>query len=103
MHALLDASFWPGLMLEEGLDYQATMLQPVGGMDRIAHAFAQKLGKVVKYGCPVREIRKSAHGVRVVYSERGATRSLEAAYCICTLPLSVLFAKTPQKIGRRKK
>ena len=26
----------------------------------------------------------------MVYSERGAARSLEAAYCICTLPLSVL-------------
>jgi monoamine oxidase len=92
MHALLDASFWPGVMFEEGLDYQATMFQPVGGMDRIAYAFAQKLGKVVKYGCPVREIRKTPDGVRVVYTERGAVRSLEASYCICTLPLSVLKA-----------
>jgi monoamine oxidase len=90
LHALLDASFWPGLMLEEGLDYQATMLQPVGGMDRIARAFAGKLGKTVKYGCPLGEIRKSASGVRIVYSERGANRTLEADYCICTLPLSVL-------------
>ncbi|HXP84500.1 MAG TPA: FAD-dependent oxidoreductase [Bryobacteraceae bacterium] len=94
MHALLDASFWPGLMVEEGLDFQATMFQPVGGMDRIAHAFAQKLGKVVKYGCPVKEIRKTPNGVRVVYTERGAARSLEASYCICTLPLSLL--KTTQ-------
>jgi monoamine oxidase len=92
MHALLDASFWPGVMFEEGLDYQATMFQPVGGMDRIPHAFAQKLGKVVKYECPVREIRKTPNGVRVVYTERGAARSLEASYCICTLPLSVLKA-----------
>jgi monoamine oxidase len=90
MRALLDASFWPAVMREEALDYQATMLQPVGGMDRIPHAFAQKLGKAVKYGCPVREIRKSANGVRIVYSERGSSHSLEAAYCICTLPLSVL-------------
>jgi monoamine oxidase len=92
MHALLDASFWPGVMFEEGLDYQATMFQPVGGMDRIPHAFAQKLGKVVKYECPVKEIRKTPSGVRVVYTERGAVRSLEASYCICTLPLSVLKA-----------
>src|SRR5258708_4787700 len=90
MRALLDASFWPGVMFEEGLDYQATMLQPVGGMDRIPHAFAQRLGKAVKYGCPVREIRKTPTGVRVAYTEHGATRSMEASYCICALPLSVL-------------
>ena len=92
MRALLDASFWPGVMFEEGLDYQATMFQPTGGMDRIPNAFAQKLGHVVKYGCPVREIRKTPNGVRVVYTEGGAVRSLEASYCICTLPLSVLKA-----------
>jgi monoamine oxidase len=90
MRALLDASFWRGIVHEEGLEYQATMFQPVGGMDRIAHAFAQKLGKVVKYGRPVSEIRKTPDGVRIVYSERGAERSLEASYCVCTMPLTVL-------------
>lgn len=94
MHALLDAGFWPGLAFEEGLDYQATMFQPVGGMDRIPYAFAEKLGKVVRYECPVREIRKTAKGVRIVYTERGHERSLEAAYCVCTVPPSVL--KTTQ-------
>jgi monoamine oxidase len=59
-------------------------------MDRIPYAFAQRLGKTIKYGCPVTEIRKTENGVRVVYSERGVTRSMEASYCICTLPLSVL-------------
>ena len=59
-------------------------------MDRIPYAFAQRLGKAIKYGCPVSEIRKTENGVRVVYSERGATRSLDAPYCVCTLPLTVL-------------
>ena len=90
MHALLDASFWRGLAQEETFDQQATMLQPVGGMDRIPYAFAQRLGKTIKYGCPVSEIRKAENGVRVVYSERGAPRSLAASYCVCTLPPVVL-------------
>jgi len=90
LHALLDASFWRGLAQEETFDQQATMLQPVGGMDRIPHAFAQRLGKTIKYGCPVTEIRKMQNGVRVAYSERGTSRSMEASYCICTLPLAVL-------------
>ena len=90
MRALLDASFWRGLAQEETFDQQATMLQPVGGMDRIPYAFAHRLGKAIKYGCPVSEIRKTPTGVRVVYSERGAARSLEASWCVCTLPLTVL-------------
>jgi monoamine oxidase len=90
MHALLDASFWRGLAQEETFDQQATMLQPVGGMDRIPYAFSKSLGKAIKYGCAVQEIRKTPSGVRIEYSERGAMRSLEAAYCIATLPLVTL-------------
>jgi|SRR5579871_627290 len=90
LRALLESSFWRGLAQEETFDQQATMLQPLGGMDRIPHAFAQRLGKSIRYGCAVREIRKTGNGVRVVYSEHGATRSLEASYCVCTLPLTAL-------------
>ena len=89
MHALLDASFWRSMMFEESFDMQATMFQPVGGMDRIPYAFAQRLGKVVKYGCPVQEIRKTSTGVRIVYKERGVEQTLEASYCICALPLHI--------------
>jgi len=92
MSALLDASFWRALTFEEGLDMQATMLQPIGGMDRIPYAFAKSLGNVVKYRSAVQEIRKTPHGIRIVYQDGAgrATRALEAAYCICTLPVSVL-------------
>jgi monoamine oxidase len=90
LRALLDASFWRGLAQEESFDQQATMLQPVGGMDRIPYAFAKRLGKRIKYGCQVTEIRKTDNGVRVVYSERGASHPFEAAYCVCTLPLILL-------------
>jgi monoamine oxidase len=92
MHALLDADFWMGMMFEEMLDMQATMFQPVGGMDRIPYAFAGKLGDVVQYGTQVREIRKTEHGVKVVYTDAksGATKAMEADYCICALPITIL-------------
>jgi monoamine oxidase len=89
MHALLDANFWRSLMFEESFDMQATMFQPVGGMDRIPYAFAQSLGSVVKYNCPVQEIRKTPNGVRIVYTEKGAPEALEASYCVCALPLHI--------------
>ncbi len=94
MHTLLDENFWQGVMFEENFDMQATMFQPVGGMDRIPYAFAKSLGKMVKYGAPVTEIRKTAKGVRVGYMEKGRPASIEADYCICAMPLTVL-KKTP--------
>jgi monoamine oxidase len=87
MHSLLDANFWNAILFEEGIDYQATMFQPVGGMDRIPYAFARKLGKVVQYRSPVKEIRKTSNGVRIVY---GQGRALDADYCICAMPASIL-------------
>jgi monoamine oxidase len=90
MHALLDAEFWRSMMFEEQLDMQATMFQPVGGMDRIPYAFARKLGSVVQYDCPVKEIRKTEKGVRITYAQAGATKTLEADYCICAMPITIL-------------
>ncbi len=90
MHALLDANFWNAILFEEGLDYQATMFQPVGGMDRIPYAFAHRLGKVVQYRSPVKEIRKTSSGVRILYTRGGVAKSLDADYCICALPISIL-------------
>ena len=68
------------------------MFQPVGGMDRIPYAFAHALGNIVHYNSPVAEIRKTANGVKVLYrkGEKGPITSIEAPYCICTLPLTIL-------------
>jgi monoamine oxidase len=90
MRALLDAQFWRRTQFEETLDMQATMLQPVGGMDRIPYAFARRLGPVVRYGAPVQEIRRAGAGARIVYGPPGHPRVLEADYCICALPLTML-------------
>jgi monoamine oxidase len=90
LHTLLLADFWQGILFDEQFDMQATMFQPVGGMDRIPHAFAKALGDIVRYNAPVTEIRKSSTGVRVGYSRNGAPASVEADYCICTLPLTIL-------------
>jgi monoamine oxidase len=89
---LLHSKFWHPMLFEEILDMQATMLQPIGGMDRIPYAFASSLGTLVRYNAPITEIRKTTNGVRVLYrdGETGPVRSLEAAYCICTLPLTIL-------------
>ncbi len=90
MHTLLEEDFWQGMLFDEQFDMQATMFQPVGGMDRIPYAFAKALGDTVKYGAPVTEIRKSGKGVKIGYTQKGQAKSIEADYCICAMPLTIL-------------
>jgi len=90
MHTLLDENFWSSILFEEQFDMQATMFQPVGGMDRIPYAFAKSLGDIVQYNSPVTEIRRTAEGVRIGYTQRGEARTLAADYCICAIPLTIL-------------
>ena len=74
------------------IDMQATMQQPVGGMDRIPAAFQKKLGKAIRLGCEVRAIRRKGEGVAVTYAnmKTGKTAVIEADLCVCTIPFSVL-------------
>jgi monoamine oxidase len=92
MRALLDARLWDGLLYEEQILWQATMFQPIGGMDRIPAAFEKRLAHLIRFNCPVEQIRKTPAGVRVVYRDRkaGTTGAIEAHYCICAIPFSVL-------------
>jgi monoamine oxidase len=90
MHTLLDEDFWQGMLFDETFDMQATMFQPVGGMDRIPYAFAKSLGAIVTYEASVTEIRKTTKGVKVVYTKNGSAKVIDADYCICALPLTIL-------------
>ncbi len=76
----------------DDIEMQATMQQPVGGMDRIPAAFHKKLGKVVRLNSEVRAIRRKNTGVAIIYADTktGKTAVAEADYCICTIPFSVL-------------
>ena len=92
LEVLLDADLWNGVIFEELIDQQATMFQPVGGMDRIPMAFEKRLGKVVRHQCEVTEIRRAGDGVRISYRDKKTNRSnaVEAAYCVSTIALTVL-------------
>ena len=92
MDALLDANLWRAMMSEEVIDWQPTMFQPIGGMDRIPFAFHKALGPVIRNGAVVRRIRQSPAGVTVVYRDEasGADRTVTADYCICAMPLTIV-------------
>jgi monoamine oxidase len=90
MHELLDADLLFGMLVEETIDWQPTMFQPIGGMDRIPMAFAQRLDSVIRYDAAVTRIRQSDSSVTVTYkSSSGAEETIAADYCICSIPLSL--------------
>ncbi len=74
MDELLDADLWQGMLVEEVLEWQPTMFQPIGGMDRIPYAFASRLDSVIRYGAEVTRIRQSDSGVTVTYSDGSGAR-----------------------------
>ena len=72
-------------------DSQPTMMQVVGGMDRLPAALAARLGNRIVYRAAVREIRQSERGVWVMYADAdGRVRRVDADYCVSTIPLPVL-------------
>lgn len=89
---LLHPELWGALLHTEYPEFSATMLQPVGGMDRIATAFEQRLQDELQFGSVVRQVRQSAEGVTVTYDDNasGESRVERADYLISTIPLPLL-------------
>jgi monoamine oxidase len=90
MRELLNDDLLFGMLVEETIDWQPTMFEPVGGMDHIPMAFAQRLGSVIRYDAAVTRIRQSDTGVTVTYKPgSGVEETIAADYCICAMPLTV--------------
>jgi monoamine oxidase len=92
----------PMTLFEDQLYMQATMFQPIGGMDRIHAGFDRHLRRPAIRGAEVTRIRQKAHGVEVAYRDRasGGTELVDADYMICTIPFPVL-AKIDANFSRK--
>lgn len=85
-------------IFESIIDMQPTMLQPVGGMDRIAHGIYEQVKPNVRLNTPVTAIRRVGDRVRI---EHG-TQSTEADYAVVTLPANLL-ERIPNDFSPAKK
>jgi monoamine oxidase len=79
-----------GLYLQTEYLTQSTMLQVVGGTDRLAAAFAGRLGDRVVYGAEVLEIHQELDGVSVVYARGDDVEKAAGRFAVCALPLPLL-------------
>jgi monoamine oxidase len=87
-------------LFEHIWDMQASMLQPVGGMDRIAHAIYEQVKPAVRLRSPVTAIRRIGKRVRI---EHGPGRQMtEADFCVCTFGANLL-ERIPNDFSPAKK
>jgi monoamine oxidase len=97
---LVRSDFWDHKFYQsEEWDWQPTLFQPRGGMDRIERAMAVRLGSRVRLNREVVRVEMLEDGrrVRVVHRNTatgGGQQELTADLCISTIPLPIL-ARTP--------
>lgn len=82
----------PATLFEDNLYMQATMFQPVGGMDRIHAGFDRNLRRSAIRGAVVTRMRHAANGVEVTYRDTASNviDTVRGDYVICTIPFPVL-------------
>jgi monoamine oxidase len=80
------------MMFDENIDMQATMFEPVGGMDRIPAAFYKSIRSPILLGAEVSRIRQNPEKIEIICLDRssGNSNKLSADYVVCTIPLPVL-------------
>lgn len=98
---LLRSNLWSFLASDFDYDINPALFQPVGGMDRIAMALYKEVATSVQFGAKVTRIDQNDKGVTVTYVDAqhgGASQTASAAWCVCTIPLSIL-SKIEMKVN----
>lgn len=104
LSALLDADFWASKFnFPHQSNQTPTLLQPVGGMDRIAAAFAQRTEGMIRTGSKVTGLFNQGQGVRVEYRDKsGENKALEAAFAIVTVAAPLVLEMNSNLSGEHR-
>jgi monoamine oxidase len=90
---LLSSEFWRFRFYQSfEYEWQPTLFQPVGGMDKIVDGFVNKgkVGSLIQYETKVLDIDIRDDGVKVAIEYKGARSTIDADYCISNIPLPLL-------------
>ena len=93
MKDLLSSEYWEHRFFQSfEYEWQPTLFQPVGGMDKIVDGFVRKVGRFIDYNTEVLAIHTSKDGVTITVRDRKTrTRTnIKADYCISNIPLPIL-------------
>ena len=89
--ALFSNFFWKSCMSDtEGWDLCAPMMQAVGGNDNIVKGFIRNIKSEIITNAPVQSIMQDTGGVAVAYNRDGTMQTIEADYCMTSIPAHLL-------------
>lgn len=109
---LLESKFWENIKFYQPTDFlwQPTLFQPIGGMDRVQHSFAQQvavLGGDIHLNSPVKKIdwSEDSKKFKISVSQIGTEDLIEyqADYCICNLAMPFLKKILSDNLMKRSK
>jgi monoamine oxidase len=93
LRELLSSDFWRYRFYQSfEYEWQPTLFQPVGGMDKIVDGFVGKVGSLIRYETEVLNIETRADGVSIATRNRrtNSLDTIKADYCISNIPLPLL-------------
>lgn len=91
LSAIIQYGFSWYLLNETTFNHQISLLQIVGGIDKLSQAFVNNIKGKIMLNSPVQEIRKTSKGVKILYLDQSKkNKEIIGDYCICTIPLPVL-------------
>jgi monoamine oxidase len=96
---ILRSNVWQSWLFRDAeIFWQTSLLEPVGGMDSFWKGFLRQpltrqggsLGGLIRYGAKATGIALRDDKVTVRFEDGGAARTLDADYCVCTIPSPIL-------------
>lgn len=87
---LLQSNLWSQIGSGNLTEFHSTIFQPHGGMDMLPKALAKDLGGAIQYNAHVTKIAQSEKSVTVSYTRNGTQQQIQADWCVCTIPASIL-------------
>lgn len=90
MSSILQSRLWQHLSASESMNTQMPMFQPRGGMDMIAQAMQREVEDLIRFNARVTGLQQDDDGVTITFEGDDGTETVQADYCICTLPFSIL-------------
>ncbi len=88
---LLTSNFWEQSFYSPvEFEWQPTLFQPVGGMDKIVEGFVRQVCNLITYNAPVSAVAVNVDGVAVTYQDGADARVITADYCVSNIPCPIL-------------
>ncbi|MBR9920346.1 MAG: NAD(P)-binding protein [Bacteroidetes bacterium] len=91
LETLLNSEFWENSFYDPmEFEWQPTLFQPVGGMDKIVEGFLRKVGHLITYNAPITGVETGENSVTVTYKDGNTERQKSADYCVSNIPCPIL-------------